>query len=69
MMARLAARGAQLAKARQRAQVQRIAALLARNVAGAKVTAEETRVLLVGKGLIKRWLIDPQLRFLSGDLK
>ena len=32
----------------------------------AAVEVEEARLLVRGKGLIKRWLIDPHLRFLGG---
>ena len=31
----------------------------------AAVEVEEARLLVRGKGLIKRWLIDPHLRFLQ----
>jgi hypothetical protein len=33
------------------------------------IEVEEARVLVRGKGMIKRWLIDPSLRFLGGGLK
>jgi hypothetical protein len=33
------------------------------------VDFEETRVLVRGRGMIKRWLIDPGLRFFAGAMK
>jgi hypothetical protein len=33
------------------------------------VEVEEARVLVRGRGMIKRWLIDPSLRFLNGGLE
>jgi hypothetical protein len=35
----------------------------------ASIEVEEARVLVRGRGIVKRWLIDPSLRFLSGGLK
>jgi hypothetical protein len=33
------------------------------------IEVEEARVLVRGRGIIKRWLIDPSLRFLAGGLQ
>jgi len=69
MMDRLIARGEQLASQAQARQVQRVAAQLRTLFGSAAVDVEDARVLVTGRGIIKRWLIDPSLRFLSGGLK
>jgi hypothetical protein len=62
-------RGEEIARAAQRRRVQQVAVYL-RNVLGsASIEVEEARVLVRGRGIVKRWLIDPSLRFLSGGLK
>jgi hypothetical protein len=67
MMGKLLKRGEDLAyAARERALddvVERLTILLR----GVSVEIEEARVLVSGRGLLKRWLSDPQLRFLNGD--
>ena len=69
MMERLMSRGERLALEAQRRQVRRLADRLGGMVAGAAIDARETEVLVRGRGIIKRWLIDPRLRFLSGGAK
>jgi hypothetical protein len=49
--------------------VQRVAQQLRTIFGSAAVDVQEARVLVRGKGMIKRWLIDPSLRFLGGGLK
>ena len=69
MNSRMLRRGEEIARAAQRRRVQQVAAYL-RNVLGsASIEVEEARVLVRGRGIVKRWLIDPSLRFLSGGLK
>lgn len=69
MNARMLRRGEEIARAAQRRRVQQVAVYL-RNVLGsASIEVEEARVLVRGRGIVKRWLIDPSLRFLSGGLK
>ena len=68
-MSNLLKRGEDLARAEQRRKIAQIAARLKEIISGASVEAEEARVLLRGPGMLKRWLIDPSLRFLSGGLK
>jgi hypothetical protein len=68
-MAELAKRGADIARAAQRRRVRMIADQLAAILGSAAIEVEEARVLVRGKGMIKRWLIDPSLRFLAGGLK
>lgn len=64
----MVARGDALARRAQRRAIERIADEV-QALTGATVQAEEARVLVSGRGLIKRWLIDPQLRFLAKDVK
>ena len=69
MMERLAARGGQLARSAQEQRVQEVAQQLRTIFGSAAVEVQEARVLVRGRGMIKRWLIDPSLRFLGGGLK
>ena len=69
MMEKLIARGEQLASDVQAQQVQRVAQQLRTLFGSAAVNVQEAQVLVSGRGIIKRWLIDPSLRFLSGGLK
>lgn len=68
-MGKVMARGEQLGREAEAQQVRRVAAQLRTLFGGASVTAEEGRVLVSGRGIVKRWLIDPSLRFLAGGLK
>ena len=69
MMSNLLARGETLAREAQRRKLQDVARQLSAMLGGGAIQVEEARVLVSGRGLIKRWLIDPSLRFLSGGLK
>lgn len=69
MMANLLARGAALAREAQRRKVQDVARQLSGILGAGAVETEEARVLVRGRGLTRRWLIDPSLRFLGGGLK
>lgn len=69
MMAKLIRLADELARARRERLAAMLAARLSGTIRGASVNVEETRVVVSGKGLVKRWLIDPELRFLSGDRK
>lgn len=51
--------------ARRRARA--IAERMRRVLRGATVEASETGVIVSGRGLVRRWLIDPELRFLARD--
>jgi len=68
-MAALIRRAEELALARQRAKVQAVAEKLKALLGDAAVEVDEALVLVRGRGIIKRWLIDPSLRFLAGGLK
>ena len=69
MMDALLSRGERLATEAQRRKVAELAAQLRAVLGSASVEVEEARVLVRGRGMIKRWLIDPSLRFLAGGVK
>jgi hypothetical protein len=69
MMRRLANRADSIARAEQRRQLLRIAERTRELVRDASVEVEEARILVRGRGIVKRWLIDPSLRFLSSGLR
>lgn len=69
MMARLAERGEQLAERAQQRAARRAAERLSELIGGRAVELDGTRILVSGRELIRRWLTDPALRFLSGGLK
>lgn len=59
-------RAEQLARAEQRRAVAWIADALDGQLRGIAVEASGDDVVLRGKGLIRRWLVDPGLRFVAG---
>ena len=65
MMAALIRCAEELAHSAQRAKVAAVAERLKTLLGEAAVEVEEARVLVRGRGIIKRWLIDPTLRFLK----
>ena len=67
MMAKLVTRGDALARAAQAKRIEQIGARLKELVRGVSIETDEARVIVSGRGLLKRWLIDPQLRFMAGD--
>ena len=69
MMDALQSRGERLATEAQRRKVAELAAQLRAVLGSASVEVEEARVLVRGRGIIKRWLIDPSLRFLAGGVR
>jgi hypothetical protein len=69
MMEALARRLEGIAKARQRETARAVANQLRTLLGGSLIEVDEMRVIVSGKGLVKRWLIDPALRFLSGGTK
>ena len=69
MMTVLTKRAEALARQRQAAKLRDIAKRLRTLVGEGAVEVEEARVLVRGRGIIKRWLIDPSLRFLGRDVK
>jgi hypothetical protein len=69
MMEALLNRGEELARQGQQAKVQQVAEQLKSIFGTAAIEVQEAQVLVRGRGIIKRWLIDPSLRFLAGGLK
>ena len=69
MMTKLIKRGEQIARERQRQRVRQLAEQLKGLFGDAAVEVEEARVLVRGRGIVKRWLIDPSLRFLAAGFK
>ena len=69
MMGDLLQRGEALAVERQQQRLKAVAQQLRALFGSAAVEVDEDQVLMSGRGLVKRWLIDPNLRFLNGGLK
>ena len=67
MMSELLKRGEELAREAQVQRVTQVAGRLKELVRGISIETDEALVIVSGRGLLKRWLIDPQLRFLAGD--
>ncbi len=69
MMEKLVRRAELLAAAAQRRQVQKLAVRMKAMLGVASVEVVDAEVVISGRGLLRRWLIDPSLRFLSGGLR
>ena len=69
MMERLVRRVEDIARKQQRETVARAAEQVKAILGSASIAVEEGRILVRGRGIIKRWLIDPSLRFLGGGFK
>ena len=65
IMTALKRRAETLAREAQAAKVRQVAERLKALFGEAAIEVEEARVLVRGRGLIRRWLIDPTLRFLK----
>jgi hypothetical protein len=66
MMTNLLKRGELIASAQQRRKVQMVAQRLRAMFGSTAVEVESDRVRVSGRGIVKRWLVDPSLRFLDG---
>jgi len=69
MFSDLLRRGEQLANERLHAKVEDVAAQLRSILGRAAVSIDDTRVVISGRGVVKRWLTDPALRFIGWGLK
>jgi hypothetical protein len=69
MLERLVQHGETIGRDAQQQRIETLAGKLRELVGAAAVQVEEARVLVRGQGMIKRWLIDPSLRFLAGSTK
>jgi hypothetical protein len=65
MMSRLSARAGDIARDRQQRLIGRTADEVKQSLPGATVEVDGSRVLVSERGLMKRWLADPSLRFLG----
>jgi hypothetical protein len=69
MMERLTRRVEALAATEQRRRVQLLAARMREMLGSGSVEILDAQVVASGRGLLRRWLIDPGLRFLSSGPK
>lgn len=69
MMERLEARGESLGAAAAERAAQQLGAVARETLPGVAVSVEPGRVVLSGRGLGRRWLSDPALRWLGGLLR
>ena len=69
MIEKLLIRANELAHVEQQRKLAQVAGQLKELLQGATIEVEEARILVSGRGILKRWLIDPSLRFLSGGLR
>jgi hypothetical protein len=68
-MEKLLDRGQALASDGQQRKISDVAHQLRAMFGNAPVQVENDEVLVSGRGIMKRWLADPSLRFLAGGLK
>jgi hypothetical protein len=66
MMDRLLRRVEDIGEARRTRRVAELTARLREVLGDGSVQAEDGRILVRGRGLVKRWVSDPSLRFLNG---
>jgi predicted NBD/HSP70 family sugar kinase len=69
ILSSLIARGEALAGEQLQKKMQEVATALRTVFGSAAVTVEDGRVIVGGRGLVKRWLNDPAVRFLSGGIR
>ena len=65
MMEKLLARAEQIARTAQSNRIEAIAKSATEELAGLSITTTATSVVIRGKKLLERWLLDPALRFLG----
>jgi len=66
--AKLLRRGDEIARAAQAKKVSAVAERLSELLRNASITVDDSRVIVSGRGLLWRFLDDPDLRFLGGTL-
>jgi len=69
MMERLEARGRAIGERAAERAVERLAAEARAALPGLEIEAGDGRVTIAGRGLGRRWLADPALRWLGGLLR
>lgn len=62
-------RGEQRARVEQRRLADRVADRWRMQAAGLRVTVDGGDVAIGGRGLVRRWLADPGLRFIGGSAR
>ena len=65
MMERLLARAEEIAQAAQAKRIEAIANTAKQELSGLSIRRTATGVVIQGKQLLERWLLDPALRFLG----
>lgn len=69
MMEKLLSRGTELASQGQQQKLHSIAGQLHTFFGNATVQIDSDQVVISGRGILKRWLTDPAVRFLAGGLR
>jgi len=69
MMNKLLERGEQIARDAQQRTAQHVGQQLRAELGTGSVQIGAANVIVSGRGMVKRWLADPSLRFLGGGLK
>lgn len=69
MMERLLARAEQIAQAAQANRIEAMAETAAEELNAVSVLKTATGVVLRGRKLLERWLLDPALRFIGSSLR
>lgn len=69
MMSKLMRRVEEIARSLRQRKIEAVADRLKAMLDSAVVEIEQSRVVVGGRGILKRWLIDPGLRFLTDLLK
>lgn len=69
MMETLLARGEKIGARAQAQLVQRAAQRLRALFGSAAVRVDGAQVLVSGRGIIRRWLVDPAVRFVAGGMQ
>jgi hypothetical protein len=62
-------RANEIARARAKRRTGEVAERLKEILRGASIEVEESRILVSGRSLLKRWLTDPRLRFPGGNFQ
>lgn len=69
MLPNLLRRGEQLVNEALQKKVAEVAAQLRMTFGAAAISIEDSRVVINGRGVMKRWLTDPALRFIGWGIK
>jgi hypothetical protein len=69
MLENLLTRGEAIGRDAQQRKIADVAQQLRDMFGAGAVQVDDEAVTVSGRGIVKRWLIDPSLRFLAGGLK